>query len=166
MSGSAVADAAALGKLQIPAMLRDGYSKRFALGVTGSAALIAPVMPPSIPAVIYAGLAAVSTGALFAASVVPALLMAVGLCVVVFLWVRRDDNIQRTEFSWRRVWETGTPRDRAAGRAGHHPRRHPRRLLHADRGGGRRRGVHGGAGLRLPARCGCATCRRCSSRRC
>jgi tripartite ATP-independent transporter DctM subunit len=107
MSGSAVADAAALGKLEIPAMLRSGYSKRFALGVTGAAALIAPVMPPSIPAVIYAGLAAVSTGALFAASVVPALLMALGLCIVVFLWVRREDNIVRTEFSWARVWETG-----------------------------------------------------------
>jgi tripartite ATP-independent transporter DctM subunit len=107
MSGSAVADAAALGKLEIPAMLRSGYSKRFALGVTGAAALIAPVMPPSIPAVIYAGLAAVSTGALFAASVVPALLMALGLCIVVFVWVRREDNIVRTEFSWARVWETG-----------------------------------------------------------
>jgi TRAP-type transport system large permease protein len=107
MSGSAVADAAALGKLQIPAMLRGGYSKNFALGVVGSASLIAPVMPPSIPAVIYAGLAAVSTGALFAASVVPALLMAVGLCIVVFFWIRRDPNIQRTEFSWPRVWQTG-----------------------------------------------------------
>jgi TRAP-type transport system large permease protein len=107
MSGSAVADAAALGKLQIPAMLRDGYSKNFALGVVGSASLIAPVMPPSIPAVIYAGLAAVSTGALFAASVVPALLMAVGLCIVVFFLVRRDDNIRRTDFSWPRVWQTG-----------------------------------------------------------
>ena len=107
MSGSAVADAAALGKLQIPAMLRSGYSKKFALGVTGSASLIAPVMPPSIPAVIYAGLAAVSTGALFAASVFPALLMALGLCIVVFLWVRKDDNIQRTDFNWPRVWETG-----------------------------------------------------------
>jgi tripartite ATP-independent transporter DctM subunit len=107
MSGSAVADAAALGKLQIPAMLRSGYSKRFALGVVGSASLIAPVMPPSIPAVIFAGLAAVSTGALFAASVVPALLMALGLCVVVFLWVRRSPDIQRTEFSRARVAVTG-----------------------------------------------------------
>ncbi|MBW9208121.1 TRAP transporter large permease [Mumia sp. zg.B21] len=107
MSGSAVADAAALGKVQIPAMLRAGYSRKFALGVTGAASLIAPVMPPSIPAVVYAGLAAVSTGALFAASVVPALLMAVGLCVVVFLWVRRDPNIERTQFSGARVWETG-----------------------------------------------------------
>jgi tripartite ATP-independent transporter DctM subunit len=107
MSGSAVADAAALGKVEIPAMLRNGYTERFALGVTGSAALIAPVMPPSIPAVIYAGLAAVSTGALFAASVVPALLMALGLCVVVFFLVRRNPAIVRTPFSWRRVGVTG-----------------------------------------------------------
>ena len=64
-------------------------------------------MPPSIPAVIYAGLAGVSTGALFAASVVPALLMAVGLCVVVFLWVRRMPNLERTEFSLAQVWVTG-----------------------------------------------------------
>ena len=99
ISGSAVADAAALGKIQIPAMLREGYSKRFALGVSGASALIAPVMPPSIPAVIFAGLAAVSTGAMFAASVVPALLMALGLCVVVFLWVRRDPNIRLTRFN-------------------------------------------------------------------
>ena len=107
MSGSAVADAAALGKVEIPAMLRAGYPKPFALGVVGSSALIAPVMPPSIPAVIYAGLAGVSTGALFAASVVPALLMALGLCVVVFLWVRRMPNLERTEFEWGRVWVTG-----------------------------------------------------------
>ena len=107
MSGSAVADAAALGKVEIPAMLKAGYSRPFALGVVGSSSLIAPVMPPSIPAVIYAGLAGVSTGALFAASVVPALLMAVGLCLVVFLWVRRMPNLERTEFSWDRVWVTG-----------------------------------------------------------
>ncbi len=107
MSGSAVADAAALGKVEIPAMLRAGYSRPFALGVVGSSSLIAPVMPPSIPAVIYAGLAGISTGALFAASVVPALLMAIGLCIVVFLWVRRMPDLPRTEFSWSRVATTG-----------------------------------------------------------
>ena len=107
MSGSAVADAAALGKVQIPAMLRHGYPQGFAMGVTGAASLIAPVMPPSIPAVIFAGLAAVSTGALFAASVVPALLMAFGLCVVVFVLVRRYPDIQTTSFSMQRVRETG-----------------------------------------------------------
>lgn len=107
MSGSAVADAAALGKIQIPAMLRNGYPLRFGLGVTGAAALIAPVMPPSIPAVIFAGLAAVSTGALFAASVVPALLMAFGLCVVVFFQARRYPDIVPVGFSMERVRATG-----------------------------------------------------------
>lgn len=98
MSGSAVADAAALGKVQIPAMLKNGYSRRFATGLVGTSALIAPVMPPSIPAVIFAGLAAVSTGALFAASVIPAFGMALGLCIVVFFLVRRNPNIRRGVF--------------------------------------------------------------------
>lgn len=106
MSGSAVADAAALSKVEIPAMIRNGYSRKFGLGVVGASALIAPVMPPSIPAVIYAGLAAVSTGALFAASVLPALLMGVGLCIVVFVLVRRQPDIIHTGFSWSRVATT------------------------------------------------------------
>lgn len=55
-------------------------------------------MPPSIPAVIFSGLAAVSTGALFAASVIPALLMTLGLCIVVWVLVRRQPNIVRGRF--------------------------------------------------------------------
>lgn len=98
MSGSAVADAAALGKVQIPPMIKAGYGRRFATGVSSASSLIAPVMPPSIPAVIYAGLAAASTGALFAASVIPALLMATGLCIVVWLLVRRNPAIQAGRF--------------------------------------------------------------------
>ncbi|GAA3286826.1 TRAP transporter large permease [Nesterenkonia halobia] len=107
MSGSAVADAAALGKVQVPQMEKHGYSRRFSVGVVGSSALIAPVMPPSIPAVIFAGLGAVSTGALFAASVLPALLMAVCLAVVVFIWVRRQPDITDVGFSWEQVLRTG-----------------------------------------------------------
>lgn len=98
MSGSAVADAAALGKVQIPAMIREGYGRRFATGVSASSSLIAPIMPPSIPAVIYSGLAAVSTGALFAASVIPAIAMAIGLCIVVAVLVSRNPKIQKGEF--------------------------------------------------------------------
>lgn len=98
MSGSAVADAAALGKVQIPAMIKAGYGRRFATGLSSAAALIAPVMPPSIPAVIFAGLAAASTGALFAASVIPALVMAIGLCIVVFILVRRNPALRSGKF--------------------------------------------------------------------
>ncbi len=150
MSGSAVADAAALGKVEIPAMLRAGYSRPFALGVVGSSSLIAPVMPPSIPAVIYAGLAGISTGALFAASVVPAFLMAIGLCLVVFLWVRRMPDLPRTEFSWSRVAIHRPSRDRPARCAGDHPRRDPRRFRHAHRGGGRRCPLHAPPRIRPP----------------
>lgn len=103
MSGSAVADAAALGKVEIPVMMRNGYSRRFGLGVTGASALIAPVMPPSIPAVIYAGVATVSTGALFAASVVPAFMMALGLCIVVFVLVRSQPDLKGEPFRWDRL---------------------------------------------------------------
>ncbi len=107
MSGSAVADAAALSKVEMPAMLRNGYTRKFGLGVVGASALIAPVMPPSIPAVIFAGQAAVSTGALFAASVIPALLMAVGLGLTVFVLIRRQPDIANIGFSWSRVAYTG-----------------------------------------------------------
>ncbi len=103
MSGSAVADAAALGKVQIPQMIREGYGRRFATGISAASSLIAPVMPPSIPAVIYAGLAAISTGALFAASVVPAIAMALGLVIAVAVLVARNPRIRRGEFDRREV---------------------------------------------------------------
>lgn len=103
MSGSALADAAGLGKVEVPAMVRKGYSKRFSVGITAASSLIGPVMPPSIPAVVYASIAAVSTGALFAASVVPAFLMAAGLAVAVFVWARRQPDLQAQPFDWARL---------------------------------------------------------------
>ncbi|WP_353988090.1 TRAP transporter large permease [Ruicaihuangia caeni] len=107
MSGSALADAAGLGKVQVPAMTRAGYPFRFAAGLTASSALISPVMPPSIPAVIFASVATISTGALFAASVVPALLMALGLCVYIFFWVRKRPEFASQPFDSRRFWRAG-----------------------------------------------------------
>lgn len=103
MSGSALADAAGLGKVEVPAMVRKGYSKRFSVGITAASSLIGPVMPPSIPAVIYASIAAVSTGALFAASVLPAFLMASGLAIAVFVWARRQHDLQSQPFDWARL---------------------------------------------------------------
>lgn len=102
MSGSALADAAGLGKVEVPAMVRNGYPKRFSVGITAASSLIGPVMPPSIPAVIYASIAAVSTGALFAASVVPAFLMAAGLALAVFVWARGQSGLAGQSFEWRR----------------------------------------------------------------
>jgi tripartite ATP-independent transporter DctM subunit len=102
MSGSALADVAGLGKLQIPQMVKAGYPFGFAAGLTASSSLISPVMPPSIPAVIYAATATVSTGALFAASVIPAFIMAAGLCLYIFLWTRRRPDLAAVPFDRRR----------------------------------------------------------------
>jgi tripartite ATP-independent transporter DctM subunit len=99
MSGSALADSAGLGKLQIPAMVKAGYPFRFAAGLTASSALISPVMPPSIPAVIFASVATISTGALFAAAVVPAMLMGAALFVYVAIWVAGQPQLKAQPFS-------------------------------------------------------------------
>ena len=102
MSGSALADVAGMGKIQIPQMVRAGYPYGFSAGLTAASALISPVMPPSIPAVIYAATATVSTGALFAASIVPALLMTVGLTIYVIVWTARRPDMESVPFDRRR----------------------------------------------------------------
>lgn len=89
MSGAAIADAAALGSVLVPAMRKRGYDEHFALGLTAAASMLGPIMPPSIPAIIYAVTAGVSVGALFFAGVLPALVLAAVLCVYVFFYVRR-----------------------------------------------------------------------------
>lgn len=90
MSGAAIADAAGLGSVLVPAMKRHGYNERFALGLTGASSLIGPIMPPSIPAIVYAVVAGVSVGALFFAGVLPALVLTAILCVFVFIDARRN----------------------------------------------------------------------------
>ena len=88
MSGTALADAAGLGSVLVPAMRRRGYEEGFALGLTGASAMIGPIMPPSVPAIIYAVTAGVSVGALFLAGVLPALVLAAVLMASVFLYTR------------------------------------------------------------------------------
>lgn len=92
MSGAAIADAAGLGSVLVPAMRKRGYDERFSLGLTGASAMIGPIMPPSIPAIIYAVSAGVSIGALFFAGVLPALVLAAVLCLYVYLYARKSDR--------------------------------------------------------------------------
>lgn len=77
MSGSATADAVGLGQIEYKAMTTAGYDHRFSAGITAASALISPILPPSIVLIAYAVQAQVSVGALFFASIVPGLLMAV-----------------------------------------------------------------------------------------
>ncbi len=90
ISGSAIADASALGGALIPGMTQRYGSRDFAAAVTASAATIGPIIPPSIPMVVYAfAVGQVSIGGLFLAGVVPGLLMGLGMMVIVYFIARR-----------------------------------------------------------------------------
>ena len=89
ISGSAVADASAIGKMLIPAMEREGYPRAFASAVTAAAAVIGPVIPPSGIMVLYGFVMNVSVGALFAAGVVPGILIGLGLMGMIRLLAKR-----------------------------------------------------------------------------
>lgn len=85
MSGSAAADAGGIGAVEIDAMRKRGYSEAIAVGVTAASATIAPIIPPSIVLVIYGAVADVSIGSLFAAGMLPGLIMASCLLAFIFL---------------------------------------------------------------------------------
>ena len=91
ISGSAVADTAAVGSVMIPAMEKSGFSRGFAAAITQTSSVIGPIIPPSIPMIVYAVLAQVSVGKMFLAGIVPGLVVALCLMVVVYIIsVRRN----------------------------------------------------------------------------
>lgn len=106
VSGSATADAAALGSTLIPAMKKQGYSGGFSANVIGAAAIIGPIIPPSIPMVVYGSLANVSIGRLFLAGIVPGLLMGVFIMIASYIVVKRRGVGATAPFVWRRVTQS------------------------------------------------------------
>jgi len=96
ISGSAVADAAAVGSVLIPAMKRAGYPSAFSASLIQTASVMGPIIPPSIPMIIYAVIAEVSVGRMFLAGIVPGLLIAGGLAVMSY-WISRKRNFPRGE---------------------------------------------------------------------
>jgi C4-dicarboxylate transporter DctM subunit len=89
ISGSAVADVSALGTFLIPQMVRKGYDRDFATVLTICTAILAPIIPPSIVAVIYAWMADESVAAIFAGGYLPGLLIAIGMAVPTFVIARK-----------------------------------------------------------------------------
>ena len=88
MSGLAVADASGLGRVEYTAMREYGYDKDLSIGVTGASLIIGPIIPPSVPIIIYGVLAQESIGSLFLAGIVPGLLLGLSLMALVYVLVR------------------------------------------------------------------------------
>lgn len=104
ISGSSMADAAAIGKILIPEMSRRGYSPAFACALTSASATLANLIPPSLGLIIYGALASASVGALFVATIVPGLLTAGALALVVHLTAgRRSTDLARASAAERRA---------------------------------------------------------------
>ena len=102
MSGAAVADAGGLGNIEIKAMRDAGYDTDFAVGITAASSTIGPIIPPSLPLVIYGVIADTSIGQLFTAGIIPGLLMALSLMIMVAFYARRRNYPRDQRFSVKR----------------------------------------------------------------
>lgn len=99
MSGTAIADAAGLGTIEIKAMKEHGYSTEFAVGVTAASATLGPIIPPSLPFVIYGMMGNVSIGALFLAGLMPGLLMTILMMLTVTYYAHKNGWGRDMKFS-------------------------------------------------------------------
>jgi len=106
MSGSAVADAAGLGLIEIKAMDDAGYDRKFSAAITAASSTIGPVVPPSIPFVIYGSITNTSVGKLFLAGFIPGLLMAVSMMVAVSIIARIRNYPKGKRASLKEIWES------------------------------------------------------------
>ncbi|HVQ62029.1 MAG TPA: TRAP transporter large permease, partial [Burkholderiales bacterium] len=100
MSGTAIADAAGLGTIEIKAMRDHGYPLDFSIGVTAASATLGPIIPPSLPFVIYGMMAGVSIGQLFLAGVIPGIVMGVFMMATVSWYAYRRNYGSDASFSW------------------------------------------------------------------
>jgi tripartite ATP-independent transporter DctM subunit len=104
MSGSAVADAGGLGMIEIKAMNDQGYPKEFSGAVTVASSVIGPVIPPSIPMVLYGALAEVSVGRLFLGGIIPGLLVGISLMILVYFISIKNDYPKDEKISLKEFW--------------------------------------------------------------
>jgi TRAP-type C4-dicarboxylate transport system permease large subunit len=108
MSGTAIADAAGLGTIEIKAMRDHGYDMGFSVGVTAASATLGPIIPPSLPFVIYGMMANVSVGQLLLAGIVPGVVMAILMMLTVAYFAHKYAWGGDVKFEWRRMGKAFT----------------------------------------------------------
>jgi C4-dicarboxylate transporter DctM subunit len=106
MSGAAVADAAGLGLVEMKAMTKAGYDRDFSAAITAASSTIGPVVPPSIPFVIYGSITGESVGRLFLAGCIPGVLMGLAMMIAVYFVSKRRDYPQGERASLGLLWST------------------------------------------------------------
>ena len=135
ISGSSVADTAAVGGVMIPQMIRNGYPRLFAVNVTISGSLQPLLLPPSHNMVIYSLAAGgtISVAHLFMAGVIPALLLGLSLIVLVLIIAHRENFPKGEVVPLRQAFKIALDAVWGLVTIVDHPRRHPHRRVHADR---------------------------------
>lgn len=105
MSGSAVADAAGLGVIEIKAMDDQGYPREFSAAITVASSIIGPIIPPSIPMILYGALAEVSVGRLFLGGIIPGLLVGLSIMILVYIFSVRHNYPRDAKISLKEFWD-------------------------------------------------------------
>ena len=104
ITGAAVADVAALGRIFVPEMAAEGYDRDFSAAVTAASSLVGPIIPPSIIIVIYGGVTQTSVGGLFAAAIIPGIILGFSLMILVGVlswkndYPKYEETVERSEY--------------------------------------------------------------------
>jgi tripartite ATP-independent transporter DctM subunit len=106
LSGSAVADASAIGSILIPAMKKSGYKKEFVVGLQSSAAILGPIIPPSVLMIIYGSMTDLSIARLFLAGIIPGLLIGGALILASYVFAVRHGYPAEARAGLRELWES------------------------------------------------------------
>lgn len=104
MTGTATSDAAGLGQIEIQAMRDAGYDDEFTFGITAGSSLIDPIIPPSIPLVVYGMMTGVSIGKLLISGIVPGAMLALALGIYVEVVARRKGYPRDASFDPKKIW--------------------------------------------------------------
>ena len=105
VSGSAIADAAGLGNVEIKAMVDEGYDPDFSVGITAASSTIGPIIPPSSPMVLYGIMSGTSIGALFMAGIPTGILMAGFMMLVVYIISKKRNYLKSRRATLPEIWK-------------------------------------------------------------